>query len=261
MNTLARQQQQLRDAVVHGTAADGLLRAGAGREPMLGIYQHAYRARLIAALRDNFGSLPRALGDEAFDALALAYLQANPSRQPSIRWFGDGLAEFMAQQPGLVPHPAFVDLARMEWALRQAFDAADAPVLSAEAVARRLPEQWPGWVMHFQPGAQLLALQWRIEPAWRALQAEADGEPELPEPEAGEHALLVWRVQLETRWRSVSDEVEAVLLPAAMQGVGFAALCELAAQQVGDERAATAVVGALQQWLSEGLLVDDRGQD
>jgi len=42
-----------------------------------------------------------------------------------------------------------------------------------------------------------------------------------------------------------------------MSGLSFGALCELAAEQVGDERAAVAVVGALQQWVGEGLLADE----
>ncbi|MEO8154504.1 MAG: DNA-binding domain-containing protein [Rhizobacter sp.] len=254
MNDLLQQQQHLRAAIVNDAPADGLLR---GRNPLLRIYQQAYTARLLAALRDNLGVLPRAMGDEAFDALGMAYLQAHPSSHPSIRWFGHALAEFMAQQPDLVPHPAFVDLARMEWALRSAFDAADAPTLSAASVAARAPEHWPDWVLRFQPSAQVLPLSWRVEPAWRALQAADDDEPELEEPEAGQHLLLVWRPQLETRWRSVSAEIEALLLPAAMQGSSFSALCERAAQQVGEAQAAAAVVGALRQWIAEGLLAED----
>lgn len=253
MNTLATQQHQLRAAIVDAAPANGLLR---GREPLLRIYQHAYTARLLGALRDNYGVLPRAMGDEAFDALALAYLRTHPSRHPSIRWFGHGLADFMAQQPERVAHPAFVDLARMEWALRSAFDAADAPTLTAASVAARAPEHWPGWVLRFQPSAQVLRLHWCVEPAWRALQS-SDSELDAPEP--GEHLLLVWRPVLDTRWRSLTDPIEAVLLHAAMQGLGFAALCERAARQVGDERAAGVVVGLLQQWLGDGLLAEDEG--
>jgi len=255
--SLALQQQQLRAAIVDHASAAGLLRADPEREPLLRIYRQAYTARLLGALRDNFGVLPRAMGDEAFDALGLAYLQALPSSHPSIRWFGHRLAEFMVQQLDLVPHPAFVDLARMEWALRSAFDAADAGPLSAASLAARAPEQWADWVPRFQPSAQLLSLQWRVEPAWRALQATEDDAPELEEPEAGEHLLLVWRPQLETRWRSVTDATEALLLSSAMNGDSFGALCERAAAQVGEEGAAAAAVGALQQWIGEGLLAAD----
>jgi hypothetical protein len=256
---LARQQQQLRAAIVEHGSTTGLLRTNTNREPLLRIYQQAYTARLLAALRDNFGVLPRAMGDDAFDGLGRAYLQAHPSSHPSIRWFGHRLPKFMAEQPDLVPHPAFVDLARMEWALRAAFDAADAAPLSAASLAAKAPEQWAGWVPRFQPSAQLLTLSWRIEPAWRALQTSEGEDPELDEPEAGEHLLLVWRPALETRWRSVSDPTEAVLLPAAMKGESFGALCERAAEHMGEADAAAAAVGVAQQWIAEGLLAEDHG--
>ena len=253
MISLADQQQQLRAAIVDAAPADGLLR---GRGPLLRIYQHAYTARLLGALRDNHGVLPRAMGDEAFDTLALAYLQAHPSREPSIRWFGDRLAQFMATRDDLVPHPALVDLARMEWALRTAFDAADAAPLGAATLAQLPPHAWPALVLRLHPSVQLLAMGWCIEPAWRALQAHGDDEPELPEPQPGAHTLLVWRAGLETRWRSATSELEATLLAAVVRGEPFAALCEHAAQSVGADEAAACVVSALQQWLAEGLLAE-----
>lgn len=255
MNTLAAQQQSLHAAVAFAASAENLLRVAPGREPLLRIYQHAYRARLIAALRDNFGVLPRAMGDAAFDALAWAYVQAHPSRQPSIRWLGEQLPEFMAQRPELVPHPALIDLARMEWALRSAFDAPDATPLRAEALAAVAADDWPALVLRFHPSLQLLTLQWQVEPAWRALHDAADHEPELDAPAATEHALLVWRPKLETRWRSAHSALEAQLLQAALAGQSFGALCELAAALLGEGQAAAAAVDALRQWVGEGLLV------
>jgi len=253
--TLADQQRALQAAMCGAPAPEGLLQAPVRHAPLLDVYRHAYRARLVAALRDNHGVLPRAMGDEAFEALAEAYLLAHPSRHASIRWFGDRLAGFMAARPDLVPHPAFVDLARMEWALRAAFDAADAVPLTPAQLAALPADGWPQRVLRFHPSVQLLALDWHVEPAWRALHADGDGEPALDEPVAGAHALLVWRPALETRWRSVAGAVEARLLAAAMQGEDFSALCLRAAQEVGEDRAVVAVVGAVQAWTAEGLLV------
>ena len=246
MSVLMHQQRGLHAAMLGAAAPEGLLRVPVQHEPLLRIYQNAYRARLVAALRDNHGVLPRAMGDEAFDVLAAAYLQAHPSRQPSIRWFGHRLAEFMAAHPGLVPHPAFVDLARMEWALRDAFDAADATPMTPVELAALPVDGWPQRVLRFHPSVQVLALDWHVEPAWRALQG--DDEPALAEPEAGEHQLIVWRPLLETRWRTVASALEARLLVAAMRGEDFSALCEIAADAVG-------VVGTVQQWAAEGLLI------
>ncbi|MDG0854878.1 DNA-binding domain-containing protein [Roseateles puraquae] len=255
--TPAALQSRLAAAIRDGADADGLL---AGDFALgLEVYRHAYRARLAAALADNFTVLARALGDEAFEALAQAYLTARPSQQPSIRWFGDGLADFMAGAGAdHVPHPSLVDVARMDWALRGAFDAAEALPLQAAALAALAPDDWAGLVLHLHPSVQRVALAHAVEPAWRALREwdpeSGDAQPELDEPLPHRHVLLAWRQGHETRWRSLAP-LEAGLLAAVAAGAPFAALCEQAAAELGDAGAAAqAVIGLLQGWLAEGLL-------
>ena len=241
--SLAAQQLAFKRAVVHGegaAAVTGLLR----------IYEQAYGARLTAALRDNFGVLPTVLGDDAFDALAHAYIAAHPSQRASIRWFGDALPAFMATREDLVPHPALIDLARMEWALRCAFDAADAAPLEAGDLASVPADQWPALVFAPLPSLQVLTMHWSVEPVWRALQG--DDAPDLPEPEAQPHELLIWRQGLETRWRTL-DAPAARLLQCALRGETFAEQCALAATEVGDEQAALHAASALRGWIGDGL--------
>lgn len=236
MSAYDTQLRGLQRAILRGGAAPGV----SGHLP---VYQHAVPARLSAALRDNFGVLPQLMGDDGFEALALAYQRAHPSRHPSIRWFGEALAAFMAERDDLVPHPAMADMARFEWALRTAFDAADATPLQGEDLGGLAAGDWPGLVLHLHPSVQAVVLQWAIAPAWRALQAGADA----PEPEPYVHTVLVWRAGLATRWRSL-DPMEATLLDAVAACEPFAALCE---RSGGPE----AAVAALQQWLADGLLV------
>jgi hypothetical protein len=241
---------------VGSAPACGVLRRPAAGEPLLSIYRYAYRARLVAALRDNFSVLPMVMGDEAFDALADAYVAATPSTHASIRWYGDSLVTFMAAREDLVPHPAIVDLARMDWALRAAFDAADATPIGAASLNRLAADQWPRLVLRFVPSVEVLDLQWAVEPVWRAMQAgDATADQELPEPTHAPHGLLVWRQGLENRWRSL-DAIGATLLQAAIRGQDFSSLCEAAARSVGDEQAAAQVVAQLQAWLADGLIAE-----
>ena len=278
--SVLRQQQQAFAAAVQGQPSNGLLRASPhGGTAPVEVYRRAYPARLTGALRDNYEILALALGDAGFDALAAAYLQAQPSGQPSIRWFGHALVAFMDQRlaadDGLVPHPALADLARMDWALRGAFDAADAPAIEHAALARTAPEDWPALVLQLHPSVQQLPLQWAVEPAWHALRSARDlaerqpagasdtdtAEPELPAPEALRHSLLVWRKGHDTQWRSLA-ETEARLLQAVAEGASFAALCGLAAGLVGQpDQAVPQVVAALQQWLADGLISAIGGAD
>ncbi|RQO59966.1 DUF2063 domain-containing protein [Paucibacter sp. KBW04] len=264
MNTLQVQQQTMRlclqgaDAQQALSLAQTLLQDQAA--PGLRAYREAYRARLLAALRDNYTVLQRLMGDEDFDALALAFLQAQPSQQPSIRWFGEGLAEFMAGPlyAEALAHPALIDCARMDWALRAAFDGPHAPSFTAERLRELAPEQWAGLTLTLQPTVQLLPMTWAIEPGWRLLRAwepeSGEDAPDLPEPQALDHVLLIWRQGLETRWRSL-DSLEASLLRAVAAGQSFAVLCDLVAA-VQPEAAAQLVVQALGGWLAEGLLAE-----
>ncbi|MDR7335110.1 DNA-binding domain-containing protein [Roseateles asaccharophilus] len=257
MSDIRQQQQQLATAIRDGSDP-GLLLAG-DFATGLEVYRHAYRARLAEALADNYTVLGRALGDEPFNALAQAYIAARPSRHPSIRWFGHELADFMATAGDeLVPHASLVDFARMDWALRSAFDAADAPLLQPATLAALSPDDWAGLQLRLHPSVQRVALAHAVEPAWLALREWQPGEaqPELDEPVAHEHTLLAWRQHGETRWRSL-EPLEAALLQAVAGGEPFAGLCERAALALGDAgSAAPAVIALLQGWLSDGLLQD-----
>ena len=245
MNTLAALQQRFQSHLMAG--ADG---PGADTRGHMDIYVNAYRGRLREALADNYPVLYRALGDDGFRELAAAYLDAHPSPFRSIRWFGDRLAEFIAHNPEVVPHPALLDIARLDWAMRGAFDAADATPLRVEDLAGIPPERWPGLRFTLCPSFRLLALEWSIEALWHALNADENAETD--EPSRLGHTMIVWRTGLEIRWRTVADD-EAVALRTLADGGDFAAVC--ADVEASSARQADWVASLLGQWISEGLLV------
>lgn len=255
MTELQEQQRAFRLAVVADGAAAGLLAAGSS-DPLrrLQIYRHAYRNRLTDALAANYPALARALGDEVFAALAAQYIDARPSRKPSIRWFGDGLDDYVGQHD-VLSHPALRDLLRLEWAICCAFDASDAPLATRDELARLAPEAWPALRLELHPSVCLLDLDWNVEPIWQALtrDAETGVEQALPEPVEHRHSLLVWREGLTPKWRSL-EAAEAECLRALQRGETFEELCRSAARRIDAERAPAFVVGWLQRWLADGLI-------
>ncbi len=252
MSEFAELQQRFQQAVLRATIPGELFATGEPHQLGGGydLYVQAYRARLAAALRDNFPVLHRALGDDAFATLAQAYIDCHPSPFRSIRWFGHALADFLAGTVERLPHPALVDLARMDWAIRAAFDAADAVPLALSDLASLQPEDWPTLRLQPTPSLQVLHLSWSIEPIWKALNDDADATTE--EPQALPHALLIWRPALDCRWRS-ADAGEAAALTALTQAVSFAEWCLIIAES-GDPEPAMTAAGLLRRWVAEELL-------
>ncbi len=249
MNQLETLQEAFQSALLHDQAMAPQLLSARG-VAQFGIYQTAYRARLRAALRDNFEKLPLVMGDDAFDALANAYIDAHPSQHYSIRWFGHQLAAFMTVHEELVDHPAIVDLAHMEWALRNAFDAAPAELLTQPQLAAIPAGDWATLVFALHPSAQLLDLQWAIGPIWHALDT---GQEDVAPPEALQHVLLVWRRGMNTQWKSLTP-TEAVFMQCLRNGENFGSVCEALAHSVGEENAAPTAVDLLRHMLADGLI-------
>ena len=190
MNELADIQARFQGAVFAGNLPSGP--DGDDRLWLNGhfeIYVNAYRGRLAEVLADNFPVLYKALGDDAFASLAQAYIKAEPSTFRSARWFGHRLVEFMDSTPALLPHPALADIARMDWAIRGAFDSADKQVLTVEDIANIPGEKWSGLQFMLHPSARLIDLHWQVELAWHALSGEQEIETE--PPQALMHTLLV----------------------------------------------------------------------
>lgn len=249
MTPLHTLQDQFQAALRHDQPPpSGLLSARGVAQ--FGVYRHAYRARLRAALRDNFEVLPLVMGDAAFDALAHAYMDAHPSRHYSLRWFGHALSAFMATQDTLVDHPAMVDLARMEWALRTAFDAAPATLLTPAELAAVPAQDWAQLVLRLHPSVQLLDLQWAVGPVWHALKSGAD---DVPPPQALNHPMLVWRRGMGTQWKILSAS-EATMVQCLLAQKSFGAVCLALSQHTGTENAASTAVQWIQQQLADGTL-------
>jgi len=215
-----------------------------------GVYRVAYRARLRAALRDNFEVLPLVMGDDAFDALAHAYINTHPSSHYSLRWYGHQLCDFMAVNHALVDHPAMLDLARMEWALRNAFDAAPAPLLTSEALVAVPAQEWADLQFTLHPSVQLLSLQWAVGPIWHVLKSALD---EVAPPEALEHHMLVWRLGMNTQWKSLS-QAETEFVQGLQSHHTFGQQCESLAVPVGEDQAAESAVALISELLKAGVI-------
>lgn len=217
----------------------------------LGIYRHAYVARLIETLEDHYPALHEILGDEDFEALGASFIQGCPSVHRSIRWYGRELAEFLGARSPFNEQPILAEIARFEWTLAEAFDSADVGTIGRDALAGVRPAEWAELTFSFHPSVHRLALEWNTVAAWKAITAGADP----PRPKRSSQAVewLVWRHGLENYFRSI-DPVEATALDAAMRGFSFAEVCAGLTEHLPEDEVPRRAASAIATWLEGGLL-------
>ena len=100
MSDFARQQADFQRGILSGddtVLAEILDSPREKRETLYGVYRYAYGSRLVEALRNDHGLLHSYLGDETFDEMGHAYVKARPSGHPNLRWFSQGLPEFLSR--------------------------------------------------------------------------------------------------------------------------------------------------------------------
>lgn len=220
-------------------------------EQGLAIYHNAYRARLLEALRGDYPAVHGWMGDQEFDALALAYLTAYPSKHFSLRWLGAQLATFIDAY--LIPAQAapLSELARLEWTFTLAFDALERQPLSLAQMAELPAEEWPSLQVRLHPSAHWLECWHNSLEIWQACkeQSEFPGSRMLSDAEF----CFIWRDHLITRYRCLKADEATALRGMTTQGWSFAELCSRLAY-LGDQ-APVQAVSWLRQWLSDGLLI------
>lgn len=216
------------------------------------IYREQYFLRHVDSLRDDFRAIERLLGEDAFHALATAYLAAHPPSTWSLRDAGEALPRFVAEAAPWRDDPLVADLARAEWAFIEAFDGPDAPPLDAASVATVREEDWPRARLVVHPSVRLLALAY---PSTDFRTAARKGEaPARPAP-APTH-VVVYRGPDALLFLDVEPDAFALLSELA-QGTPLGDACERAAAASGASASAfEAKLGEwFQRWTERGWIV------
>jgi hypothetical protein len=136
----------------------------------MGLYRGNARAARRLALTNAYPVLAALTGEAYFDALALAYARAHPSRDADLNRFGAQLPEFIERYETDARYAYFGDVARLEWALHTANYAANATPLTAQQWQALGAERLAQSHLVVHPACAALALRFDAVAIWRAHQ-------------------------------------------------------------------------------------------
>ena len=218
----------------------------------LGVYTGAYAARLVEVLEISFPAVRMALGERLFAQVIGEFVRQHPSRFRSARAYGADLSAWLATRLDGPRARGIADLARFEWAVAGAFDAADQVALTPTSLAGVAPALWPQLRFDFSPTLRRLSVTSNAVAWWRF------GCADQPRPVRWRSTCvqqwLVWRQELAVFYRRLS-RLETQALDAALLGRSFGQLCDDTQGARGAASAAAQAATRLHGWFSEGLIV------
>jgi hypothetical protein len=259
MSALAALQARFLAAVIDGKdgAADDIRSTpGFHAGQRMAVYANAYRRRLVEALASVFERCAQRLGEDRFDTLGLAYVEAHSPVDRSLGRYGlDFPAWLQANAAALVDLGALsartlAGVATIDAGLRRAFDAADAEPIGRDPLLGLPMDAWPRLRLVPVPAFATS----RVDAAAIALWREPDA---LPASTGEDTTVAFWRRDGQTFFRSVAAP-EALLLARLRGGLTLAEACT--GDGDGDAIAIPLEVAApaLLSWVDEGWIAIGR---
>lgn len=234
----------------------------------LHIYGNAYYARLLECLREEFPALLHAVGPEAFDALAFAYLQDCPSKSYTLAnlaaQFPEHLAKTRPPREAPVAGPDWpdflIDLATLERTYSEVFDGPGVEgmeLLSTDDLLAVSPERWEE--VRLVTVECLRLLEFRFPVHEYATAVKQGGTPAIPDARPTMLAISR-RDYVVRRWEL--EPLEFALLKSIQQGASLGESIGLVADEVDD--AALDGFGAqlrrwFEKWATGGFFAAIRG--
>jgi hypothetical protein len=204
---LERLQRWMQEVVTHPGTIDEALRAPAAAAQVkaaadvilpsrtllpserIEIYQGMYVLRMAEALAADYPALQHFLGEHGFYELVRDYVQVYPSRSYTLNRLGDHMPDFLKNARSLRQHAFLAELARLELAVAQVFDAPEAAPLTEAQIAAVPLEDWERAVLRPVPAFQLLRLRANANDYAQAVKQET--RP--PRPRATTSYVAVYR--------------------------------------------------------------------
>ena len=233
MPSLYEVQADFAAALLDPTAPvpDGVV--GPDRRPAprrFAVYRNNVTSAFVNAMAGSFPATRRIVGEDFFRAMARAYVLAEPPTSPVLLDYGTTFPDFIAGFGSAASLRYLPDVARIEYAWREAYHADDAAALPPTALAGIPDDELPGLSFAMHPSLRLVRSRWPALTVWRM---NASDVPTTPvDFSVAEDALIV-RPDAEVEVRKVPPGGYAFVTALAE---GWTLLSAAETAQAADER-------------------------
>lgn len=242
-------QQHFLDALFREQEQEAILAlidesSGRSAAEQLAIYRASVFGGLSKALAQIYPVCHKLVGQDFFDAMSEHYVRQHASCSPDLNDYGEAMPEFIASFAPAASLPYLSDVARLEWAWHQAFNAETAPTLDIAALQRIDESEREHIVFQLPPGATLLQSDYPIHRIWHSNQNDYQGDDAIDLDEGGIR-LLVWRRDLEMHIDPL-EEAEWEFLQCVAQGLPLGRACLQVLQHQPAQDMAALLIATLQ---------------
>jgi hypothetical protein len=265
-DALAALQREMTEALRHGRSLEKETRwasfatehvAGSARlSPIeqLEIYREQFWLRHTTSLLEDFPGLSGILGQSDWEKLAEQYLRDVVPDSYTLRDLGRQLPQVIEQALWL-PHQALcLDMARLELAYIEVFDAPNSSPLAPDRLSSIAEDDLLRARLVIAPSVRLLSVSYPVADLRRTLRAE--GERSVAIPELRAQNLVVYRRDLRL-WDMPVSHVAFTFLTGLARGVPLGAAAEAAAVNADAELELGQNIGAwFREWATKGLISD-----
>lgn len=209
---------------------EGLLQPdGSPATRRFNVYRNNVIVSLAEAIAEGFPVVNKLVGDEFFRFMARQYVAANPPDSPLLFCYGQSFPKFVAGFTAAESVPYLADIARLEWARRESYHAADALARDASCLAEFGADAFPLLVFDLIPSTRIVESRFPVQSIWEV--NVGTGNTEMPD--SGED-VLVARPEMEIEMRRLPPG-GARFINALLDGTELGRAAGLAASVEGFE--------------------------
>jgi hypothetical protein len=219
----------------------------------IGIYAHMYYARLIEVMEGEYPTLRQILGSPAFEAACRGYVARHPSRTRTLNTLSAGFPDFLAKTlPATARSGLAVDVARIERAMEDVFDAPAASPMTAAQFAAIGADAWERTTLRLNPALVLLRLKYPANGYMNALRR--GDRPRIPRPRTS--FAIVYRRGFQVFRRDQEPEQFRLLAAlAAGKPLGAAVRAAIRGRSANADRVAQRLGKWFEEWAGAHLFV------